>query len=129
VFLVRKLGLPGFSELAVGAIANRGVVVRYPALRNPQGLLDHLIAWLAARERPRLEQRGHAYRGNAPSPDVRGKTVILVDEGLATGTTMRAWWSPRSASTRLCAWWSPCRRHRRKPALPFVSRSMSWTER
>jgi predicted phosphoribosyltransferase len=90
VFLVRKLGLPGLSELAIGAIANGGVVMPNPALPNPLGLLDHLIAWLTTRERQTLEQREHVYRGNAPSPDVRGKTVILVDDGLATGTTMRA---------------------------------------
>jgi len=89
VFLVRKLSLPGFSELAVGAIAS-SVVVRNPALPNPLGLLDHLIAWLATHERQTLAQREHAYRGNAPSPHVRGKTVILVDDGLATGTTVRA---------------------------------------
>jgi predicted phosphoribosyltransferase len=90
VFLVRKLGLPGLSELAVGAIASSGVVMGNPALPNPLGLLDHLIAWLSIRERQILEQREHVYRGNAPSPDVRGKTVILVDDGLATGTTIRA---------------------------------------
>jgi putative phosphoribosyl transferase len=90
VILVRKLGMPGFNELAVGAIASGAVVMRNPALPNPLGLLDRLIAWLATRERPTLEQREHAYRGNAPRPDVCGKTVILVDDGLATGTTMRA---------------------------------------
>jgi putative phosphoribosyl transferase len=87
---VRKLGLPSFRELAVGAIASGGVVMRNPALPNRLGLLDHLIARLATHERQTLEQRERAYRGNAPSPDVRGKTVILVDDGLATGTTMRA---------------------------------------
>jgi len=90
VLIVRKLGMPGLSELAVGAIVSRGVVMPNPALPNPLGLLDHLIAWLATRERQTLEQREHAYRGNAPSPDVGGKTVLLVDDGLATGTTMRA---------------------------------------
>jgi putative phosphoribosyl transferase len=90
VLLVRKLRLPGFNELAIGAIASGGVVMRNPALPNPLGLLDHLIAWLATHERRTLEQRERAYRGNAQSLDVRGKTVILVDDGLATGTTMRA---------------------------------------
>jgi putative phosphoribosyl transferase len=90
VFLVRKLSLPGFNEIAIGAIASGGVVVRNPLLPNSLHLLDHLIAWLATHERQTLEQREYAYRGNAPSPDMRGKTVILVDDGLATGTTMRA---------------------------------------
>ncbi|HEU5103824.1 MAG TPA: phosphoribosyltransferase [Roseiflexaceae bacterium] len=90
VMLVRKLGMPGFDELAVGAIASGAVVIRNHALPNPLGLLDCLVAWLATRERPRLEQREHAYRGSAPRPNLRGKTVILVDDGLATGTTMRA---------------------------------------
>jgi putative phosphoribosyl transferase len=90
VLIVRKLGLPGFSELAVGAIASGGVVVCNPALQNRLGVLDHLIAWLATREQQTLQQRQRAYRGNASSPDVCGKTVILVDDGLAAGTTMRA---------------------------------------
>jgi putative phosphoribosyl transferase len=90
VFLVRKLAVPGFNELAVGAMASGAVVMRNPALPNPLGLLDRLIAWLATRERPMLEQREHAYRGSAPRPNMRGRTVILVDDGLATGTTMRA---------------------------------------
>jgi putative phosphoribosyl transferase len=60
VFLVRKLSLPGFSELAIGAIASGGVVVRNPALPNPLSLLDHLIAWLATHERQILEQRERA---------------------------------------------------------------------
>jgi predicted phosphoribosyltransferase len=82
--------MPGFSELALGALASGGVVVPNPAIANPLGLRDRLITSIAARERPTLERREQAYRGDRPPPDVRGKTVILVDDGLATGTTMRA---------------------------------------
>src|SRR6266550_582118 len=90
IFLVRKLGVPGHEELAMGAIATGGVrvlnddVVEY--LRIPASVIDYV----AANELRELERRERAYRGNRPEPDVRGKTVILVDDGLATGSTMRA---------------------------------------
>ena len=90
IFLVRKLGVPGHEELAMGAIATGGVrvlnedVVEY--LRVPGEVIDAV----AADELRELERRERAYRGNRPAPDVKGKTVILVDDGLATGSTMRA---------------------------------------
>jgi putative phosphoribosyl transferase len=90
VFLVRKLGVPGHEELALGAIATGGVrllneeVVR--ALRIPANVIDRI----AATERAELERREREYRGDHSAPDVRGKTVILVDDGLATGASMRA---------------------------------------
>src|SRR5213075_2257836 len=90
IFLVRKLGVPGHEELAMGAIATGGVrvlnddVVDY--LRIPGAVIDAV----AADELRELERRERAYRGDRPEPDVRGKTVILVDDGLATGSTMRA---------------------------------------
>ena len=90
IFLVRKLGVPGHEELAMGAIASGGVrvlnedVVR--ALRIPEEVID-TVAW---KEEQELERRERAYRGDRPAPDVRGRTVILVDDGLATGSTMRA---------------------------------------
>jgi predicted phosphoribosyltransferase len=90
IFLVRKLGVPGHEELAMGAIATGGVrvlnddVVEY--LLIPAGVIDSV----AADELRELERRERAYRGNRPEPTVRGKTVILVDDGLATGSTMRA---------------------------------------
>jgi predicted phosphoribosyltransferase len=87
---VRKLGMPGFGELALGAIAPGGVIIPNHAITNLLGLRDRLIARLAARERRTLERREQAYRGDHPPPDVRNKTVILVDDGLATGATMRA---------------------------------------
>src|SRR5438105_7907380 len=90
VFLVRKLGVPGREELAMGAIASGGVrvlneeVVR--ALHIPAGVI-HAVA---EEERAELERREQAYRDDRPAPDVRGRTVILVDDGLATGSSMRA---------------------------------------
>jgi predicted phosphoribosyltransferase len=90
VFLVRKLGVPGREELAMGAIATGDVgllneeVVR--GLRIPPEVIDRV----AAAERLELERRERAYRGDRPAPEVRGKVVILIDDGLATGTSMRA---------------------------------------
>ena len=90
VFLVRKLGVPGHRELAMGAIATGGVrvlndeVVR--ALRVPGEMIDVVVA----EEQAELERRERAYRDGRPAPDVRGRTAILVDDGLATGSTMRA---------------------------------------
>src|SRR5256885_8316799 len=90
VFLVRKLGVPGHEELAMGAVATGGVrvlnddVVR--ALQIPESMIDAV----AAREQHELARRERLYRGNRPPPDVRGRTVILVDDGLATGATMHA---------------------------------------
>jgi predicted phosphoribosyltransferase len=90
IFLVRKLGVPGHEELAMGAIATGGVrvvsedVVKY--LRIPMSVIDSI----AAKELRELERRERAYRGNRPEPNVQGKTVLLVDDGLATGSTMRA---------------------------------------
>jgi predicted phosphoribosyltransferase len=90
VFLVRKLGLPGHEEYAMGAIASGGVRVInrdiVEALDIPKEVLDQVIA----REERELERREREYRGDRPPPDLRGKTVILVDDGLATGSTMLA---------------------------------------
>jgi putative phosphoribosyl transferase len=90
IFLVRKLGVPGHEELAMGAISTGGVRVlnedTIDYLRIPTRVIDAV----AANELRELSRREHAYRGLRPEPDVRGKTVILVDDGLATGSTMRA---------------------------------------
>lgn len=90
VFLVRKLGVPGQEELAMGAIASGGVRVLNRQVVEMLGLTDPTIAAVAATEQEELERRELAYRGDRPTLDVRGKTVILVDDGLATGSTMRA---------------------------------------
>ena len=90
VFLVRKLGVPGHEELAMGAIASGGVRVlnddAVRALRIPENVIERV----AARELQELQRRERSYRGNRPAPDVRGRTIILIDDGLATGSTMRA---------------------------------------
>jgi putative phosphoribosyl transferase len=90
VFLVRKLGLPGHEELAMGAIASGGVIVLNEDVVGALGIPRDLIERVAAAEQQELERRERAYRDNRPPPDVRGRTVILIDDGLATGSTMRA---------------------------------------
>ena len=90
VFIVRKLGLPAHPELAIGAIASGGVrVVDRDAMRR-FGVTDQELAAVAAEEQRELERRERLYRGDRPPPDIAGKTVILVDDGLATGATMAA---------------------------------------
>jgi predicted phosphoribosyltransferase len=90
VFVVRKLGVPAQPEVALGAIASGGVLVvderLVRALRIPSDELEAVIE----RERRELLRRERAFRGDAPPPDVRGKTVLLVDDGLATGASMQA---------------------------------------
>jgi predicted phosphoribosyltransferase len=90
VFLVRKLGLPGQEELAMGAIASGGIRVLNEEVVSSLGVPDYVLDDVAERERGELERRQRAYRDDRPLPDVRGRTVILVDDGLATGSTMRA---------------------------------------
>src|SRR5437867_8589405 len=90
VFVVRKLGVPGHEELAMGAVATGGVRVLNDQLVEQLGISDQMIDAVAARERQELARRERLYRGGRPPPDVRGRTVILVDDGLATGATMYA---------------------------------------
>jgi len=90
IFLVRKLGVPGHEELAMGAIATGGVSVLNDDVINYLRIPGEVIDAVAADELRELERRERAYRGDRPEPDVRGKTIILVDDGLATGSTMRA---------------------------------------
>ena len=90
VFLVRKLGMPGHEEYALGAIATGGVRVINQDLVQALRLPPATIEAIAAREQQELERRERVYRGDHPPPDVRGRTVILVDDGLATGATMHA---------------------------------------
>jgi putative phosphoribosyl transferase len=90
VFIVRKLGVPGHEELAMGAIASGGVRVLNQDLVRELGIPDEIIGRVADSEQRELERRERLYRGERPPADVSGKTVILVDDGLATGSTMRA---------------------------------------
>jgi predicted phosphoribosyltransferase len=90
IFLVRKLGVPGHEELAMGAIATGGVRVLNDDVVDYLRIPGELIDAVAADELRELERRERAYRGDRSEPDVRGKTIILVDDGLATGSTMRA---------------------------------------
>ena len=90
VFVVRKLGIPGHEELAMGAIASGGVRVLNDDVVQALHIPERVIEAVAARELRELERRERAYRGDRPAPDVRDRTVILVDDGLATGSTMRA---------------------------------------
>ena len=90
VFLVRKLGVPGHRELAMGAIASGGVRVLNEDLVRRLGVSEETTGRVAAREHEELERRERAYRGDEPMPDVQGRTVILVDDGLATGASMKA---------------------------------------
>jgi predicted phosphoribosyltransferase len=90
VFVVRKLGLPGHEELAMGAIASGGTWVLNDDVVQALTVPDQVIWPVAARELQELARREQLYRGDRPPLDVRGRTVILVDDGLATGSTMRA---------------------------------------
>jgi predicted phosphoribosyltransferase len=90
VFLVRKLGVPGREELAMGALASGGVRVLNQDVVRALDIPDDVIHGVAAEEARELRRREREYRGDRPAPPVRGRTVILVDDGLATGSTMRA---------------------------------------
>jgi putative phosphoribosyl transferase len=90
VFLVRKLGVPGHEELAMGAIAPGGVRVMNNYLVRALNISDQVIDDVAAREQRELERRERLYRGSDQPLEVRGRIVIVVDDGLATGSTMTA---------------------------------------
>src|SRR5947209_7775532 len=90
VFIVRKLGVPGFEELAVGAIASGGVRVLNQDVLRVLPNAEQIIDQVTAREQIELERRESLYRDGRPSPELKDRTVILVDDGLATGATMRA---------------------------------------
>jgi predicted phosphoribosyltransferase len=90
VFIVRKLGVPGEEELALGAVATGGVRVLNHNVIDHLGLPSHLIDQVTAREQVELERRARAYRNDRPPLNVKDKTVLLVDDGLATGASMRA---------------------------------------
>ena len=90
VFLVRKLGTPGHRELAMGAIASGGVRVLNEDVVQWYGISDSAIERIAREEQEELERRERAYRGSRPAPNLTDRIVILIDDGLATGSTMRA---------------------------------------
>ncbi len=90
VCVVRKLGVPGQEELAMGAIASGGVRVLVEDVFRWRPEVFDALEEVTAREESELARREEAYRGTRPFPDLRGKTVLLVDDGLATGATMRA---------------------------------------
>src|SRR5258707_11446688 len=90
VFVVRKLGVPGYEELAMGAVATGDIRVLNDQIVRDLRIPDYVIDRVAAAEREELARRERAYRGGRPPLDVRDRTVILVDDGLATGATMRA---------------------------------------
>jgi putative phosphoribosyl transferase len=90
IFLVRKLGVPGHEELALGALATGGSRVYNEALLRELALSPDAIEAIAAREGRELARRERTYRADRPPPELRDRIVILVDDGLATGATMRA---------------------------------------
>ena len=90
IFLVRKLGVPGQEELAMGAIATGGVRVINDEIVNYLGIPNKVIDAVAMEEERELERREQLYRGGRPARAVRGRLAILIDDGLATGSTMRA---------------------------------------
>jgi len=90
VFVVRKLGLPGHPELAMGAIASGGVKVLNSDVVDTLRIPDDIIDAVAAKEVQELMRRERSYRGDLSPPEVAGKTVIIVDDGIATGSTMMA---------------------------------------
>src|SRR3989441_7774201 len=90
VFLVRKLGVPGHEEVALGAIASGGVRVLNDDIVRRLGISTPALEAVTAREEAELRRRELAYRGSRPREPVAGRTVILVDDGLATGASMKA---------------------------------------
>lgn len=90
VFIVRKLGVPGHEELALGAMASGGIVEFNDDVLQEISISKSAIDHVIEKERIELERRETLYRGNRPWPNITGKTVILVDDGIATGATMRA---------------------------------------
>ena len=102
IFAVRKLGVPGYEELAMGAIATGGVRVLNEDLVEQLEFSSDVIDRVAGREQLELERRERLYRGDRPPINVRNQIVILIDDGLATGSTMRA-------AVRALRAWQPAR--------------------
>lgn len=90
VFIVRKLGVPGHEELGMGAIATGGVRILHEGIIRELGMPQRIIDAVTANEQKELERRERLYRGDRPAPAMQGRVVIIVDDGLATGSTMKA---------------------------------------
>lgn len=90
IFIVRKLGVPGHSELAMGALASGGEPLFNEDIINSLRISKEEIDAVIAQEKQELKRRETVYRGNRPFPTIKGKTIILVDDGIATGATIRA---------------------------------------
>lgn len=90
VLIVRKLGVPGWEELAMGAIASGGVRVLNESVVRAEGIPNEVIDQVTAREIKELRRRETGYRGHTGAPEVAGRTVIVVDDGIATGATLKA---------------------------------------
>jgi putative phosphoribosyl transferase len=90
IFVVRKLGLPSNEELAMGALASGNIRVLNDEVVQSFGISERTIEAVAEKEQVELERRERLYRGDSDLPSIRGKTVLLVDDGVATGSTMRA---------------------------------------
>lgn len=90
VLVVRKLGVPGHRELAMGAVADGGIVIRTEEVIQQAGVSQQEFDAVLEEELRELRRRELAYRGDRPEPNVRGRTVLLIDDGLATGSTMKA---------------------------------------
>jgi len=90
VFIVRKLGVPGHEELGMGAIATGGVRILQEGIVRDLGISPETIEAVSAREQAELERRERLYRGDRPAPTIKGRTIVIVDDGLATGSTMKA---------------------------------------
>lgn len=90
IILVRKLGVPGHEEYAMGAIASAGVAILHRDVINSLGITMAAVEQVKRRETAELERRERLYRASRPAPSLQDRTVILVDDGLATGATMQA---------------------------------------
>jgi putative phosphoribosyl transferase len=125
ILLVGNLGVPGHEELAMGAIASGGVYVVNAGVVRSLGISASKIEEVTVRERVELERRERIYRADGRGPDVRGQTVILVDDGLATGTTMRAAITLlRKRTWRASSWRYLSLRHR--PVRRWKPRRTKW---
>jgi len=90
LIITRKIGAPGNPELAIGAVTQDGEVISDPELVGMLGVSDHYVNEQAARQVDEISRRMRAYRGDRPYPSLAGKTVVVVDDGVATGSTTRA---------------------------------------